>query len=205
MLVQKLDANGTQVWLTPIASAFNERAYGVVDGQDGAVIVAGFMRQGHDAGENDDGLVVKIDADGTELWRTTIGTDEAADRIYGVASDGAGGAFVTGYTSGVLAGERTNAGDKDAILARIDTAGAVLWATQFGSTGEDKGFAVSAAADGGVYVGGSAATPYRDNQVLAAMTAGLQNSTAPARQFGPNNLAPWRMTRFPVWSLPSPV
>ncbi|WP_158253348.1 esterase family protein [Cryobacterium sp. N19] len=32
VLVQKHDANGAQVWFTPIASAFNERAYGVVDG-----------------------------------------------------------------------------------------------------------------------------------------------------------------------------
>ncbi|WP_158253349.1 hypothetical protein [Cryobacterium sp. N19] len=138
------------------------------------------MRQGHDAGENDDGLVVKIDADGTELWRTTFGSDAPADRIYGVASDGAGGAFVTGYTCGVLVGERTNAGDKDAILARIHTAGAVLWSTQFGSTSEDKGFAVSAAADSGVYVGGTAGNVLPGQSSDGAMTAGLQNSTAPA-------------------------
>ena len=156
VLVQKLDANGNQVWLAPIASGLNERAYGVVDAQGGAVIVAGFMRQGHDAGENDDAFLVKFDSDGTELWRTTFGSESATDRLYGVTSDGAGGAFVTGYTSGVLGSGAVKAGDKDAILARVAGNGGVLWSTQFGSFGEDKGFAVSAADDGGVYVGGTA-------------------------------------------------
>ncbi|TFD54255.1 hypothetical protein E3T46_00930 [Cryobacterium sp. Hh11] len=96
IVVQKLDANGDQVWLTPIASGLNERAYGIVDAEDGAVIVAGFMRQGHDAGENDDGLLVKLDVNGREIWRTTLGSESAPDRLYAVASDGAGGAFVTG-------------------------------------------------------------------------------------------------------------
>jgi hypothetical protein len=160
ILVQKLDSSGAQEWLTPIATALNERAYGVVDGEDGAVIIAGFVRQGHDAGENDDGFVVKLDANGEELWRTTIGSESAPDRLYGVAPDGSGGAFVTGYTSGVVAGptdeDAVNAGDKDVIVARISDSGVIVWSQQFGGSGEDKGFAVSAARDGGVYVGGNA-------------------------------------------------
>ena len=160
ILVQKLDSSGAQEWLTSIATALNERAYGVVDGEDGAVIIAGFVRQGHDAGENDDGLVVKLDANGEELWRTTIGSESAPDRLYGVTSDGSGGAFVTGYTSGVVTGptneDVVNAGDKDAIVARVSASGSILWSQQFGGSGEDKGLAVSAAADGGVYVGGNA-------------------------------------------------
>jgi hypothetical protein len=103
---------------------------------------------------------VKLDANGTELWRTIIGSESAVDRLYGVASDGARGAFVTGYTAGALGGPgndgAVNAGDKDAILAHVDANGAVVWSQQFGSSGEDKGFAVSAAVDGAVYVGGTA-------------------------------------------------
>ncbi|MGO4104441.1 alpha/beta hydrolase-fold protein [Leifsonia sp. YAF41] len=153
VVVQKLDSTGKQVWVTPIATALNERSYGVVDGGNGSAIIAGFMRQNHNGGSNDDALTVKLDADGTELWRTTFGSESAADRVYGVASDTKGGAFLTGYTSGTLPGG-TSAGDKDAIVAHVDAAGTVLFATQFGSTGEDKGFAVAASADGGVYVGG---------------------------------------------------
>lgn len=156
ILVQKLDAAGSQEWVTPIATPLNDRAYGIVDALGGAAITAGFVRQDHaGASQNDDALIVKISGDGAVQWNTTFGAASAADRIYGVASDGAGGAFVTGYTSGAIDGG-TSAGDKDVIVAHVDATGAVLWATQFGSTGEDKGFAAVAAPDGGVYVGGTA-------------------------------------------------
>ncbi len=155
IVVQKLDADQQQLWLTPIATSLNERAYGVVEAENEAVITAGFMRQNHAQGENDDGLVVKLGESGNELWRTTFGSESAADRVYGVASDGAGGAFVTGYSSGAIPGG-ANAGDKDAVVAHIDATGAVVWATQFGSSGEDKGFAIAAGTDGSVYVAGTA-------------------------------------------------
>ena len=156
IFVQSLDAAGTQRWVTPVATALNERAYGVVDGSGGASIVGGYVRQDHTgASQNDDALAVKLAGDGTVQWRTAFGAETAADRVYGIAADGAGGAFVTGYTSGAIAGG-TSAGDKDVIVARLDATGAVVWSTQFGSSGEDKGFAVAAAPDGGVYVGGTA-------------------------------------------------
>lgn len=156
ILVQSLDATGAQKWVTAVATALGERAYGIVDGENGASIVGGYMRQDHaGASQNDDALAVKLSDDGSVQWQTTFGSDAAADRLYGIAADGAGGAFVTGYTSGAIAGG-TTAGDKDAIVAHIDATGAVLWATQFGSSGEDKGFAVAAAPNGGVYVGGTA-------------------------------------------------
>ena len=156
ILVQSVDAAGDQTWVTAVATTLNERAYGIVDGTAGASIVGGYVRQDHPgASQNDDGLVVKLAADGAVQWRTTFGADAAADRVYGIASDGAGGAFVAGYTSGTIVGG-TSAGDKDAMVAHVDAAGAVLWATQFGSSGEDKAFTVAAAPNGGVYVGGTA-------------------------------------------------
>lgn len=155
ILLQKLAANGTQEWMTPIATPLNDRAYGVVDGAGGAIITAGFQRRDHAGAQNDDALVMKVADDGTELWRTTFGSSAAADRVYGVASDGLGGAFVTGYTSGVLP-SGVSAGDKDAIVGHISADGTVDWASQFGGSGEDKGFAVTRAPDGGVFVGGTA-------------------------------------------------
>ena len=122
--------------------------------------MAGFVRRGHASRENDDGLVVKLDAHGTELWCTTLGSESAADRLYGVASHGAGGAFVTAYSSGLQGGpgaiKAVNAGREDTVVAHLDGDGAVTWSHQFGSSGEDKGFAVSAAPDGDVFIGGRA-------------------------------------------------
>ncbi|WP_169799983.1 alpha/beta hydrolase-fold protein [Herbiconiux solani] len=156
ILVQSRAADGSVSWTTPVATALNERAYGVVDGGDGAVITAGYQRRDHAGAQNDDLLAVKLDASGSVLWTATAGDPGAADRAYGVASDGAGGAYLAGYTSGSAAGT-PSAGDKDALVTHVGADGVLDWATQFGSPGEDKAFSVSVAPDGTVYAGGTAA------------------------------------------------
>lgn len=155
ILVQRLDADGQTQWTTPIASPLNERSYGVVDGGDGSVIVGGYQRLDHSGAQNDDMLAVKLSADGAVLWSTSLGDPGAADRAYGVASDGRGGAYLAGYTSGSVGGA-TSAGDKDALVAHVDASGAVTWTTQIGSSGEDKAFGIAVLASGDVAVGGTA-------------------------------------------------
>ncbi|ARJ06431.1 hypothetical protein GCM10010988_16770 [Cnuibacter physcomitrellae] len=155
ILVQRLDADGQAQWTTPIASPLNERSYGVVDGGDGSVIVGGYQRIDHAGAQNDDMLAVKVSADGEVLWTATLGDPGAADRAYGVASDGRGGAYLAGYTSGSVGGA-TSAGDKDALVAHVDASGAVTWTTQVGSSGEDKAFGIAVLASGDVAVGGTA-------------------------------------------------
>ncbi|MCS5718417.1 alpha/beta hydrolase-fold protein [Herbiconiux sp. CPCC 205763] len=156
VLVQKFSADGTSEWVTPLATALNERMYGVVSGGgDGSVITAGYQRTDHAGAQNDDAFAAKIGPRGSVLWSTAFGDPAAADRAYGVTADGQGGAFLAGYSSGVV-GDGAPAGDKDAVVAHVDAAGAVTWSAQFGSPGEDKAFAAAPAPDGGVYVGGTA-------------------------------------------------
>ncbi len=69
-----------------------------------------------------------------------------ADRGYAIATDSAANVYVTGYTRGNLAA--TNQGDKDIYIAKLDPAGNQLWLQQFGSTGEDKAWGISATGDG---------------------------------------------------------
>lgn len=151
--------DGSVVWHHSIATAANDRAYGVVAGADGASILAGYTRGdldgAHPSGASDDGFVAAVDADGRRAWTVQAGDAAAADRFYAVAPDGAGGAYVAGYTSGSFAGE-PGAGDKDAVVARVSGAGEVVWSRQLGGAGEDKALAVAVAPDGSVWVGGSA-------------------------------------------------
>ncbi|WP_440710941.1 alpha/beta hydrolase-fold protein [Herbiconiux sp. YIM B11900] len=156
VLVQQLAADGSSSWVTPLATALNERMYGVVSGgDDGSAITAGYQRGDHDGAQNDDVFAAKLGPDGTVLWSTTLGDPVAADRAYGVTADGAGGAFLAGYTSGTV-GDGVPAGDKDILIAHLDASGEVAWTSRFGSPGEDKAFAAAPAPDGGVYVGGTA-------------------------------------------------
>jgi enterochelin esterase-like enzyme len=155
IVLQRFAADGSQAWATRIGSALDQRAYGVVPSDGESVIAAGYSKVDHAGAVNDDVLVARAGSDGAVLWTSTLGSASAADRAYGVSSDGAGGAYLAGYTSGALDAE-TSAGDKDAMVSRVDADGRLVWAHQFGSAGEDKAFAASLAPDGGVYVAGTA-------------------------------------------------
>jgi enterochelin esterase-like enzyme len=155
IVLQRFATDGSEVWSSAIASALDDRAYGVVASADDSVIVGGYSKRDHGGAVNDDTLAARVGADGGVLWQASIGSAAAADRAYGVAADGAGGAYLAGYTSGTLEGE-SSAGDKDAMVTRVDADGRVVWSHQFGSTGEDKAFAAALAADGGVYLAGTA-------------------------------------------------
>jgi enterochelin esterase-like enzyme len=150
---------GTKLWTKEFGTAGVDRAYGLQLDPAGHPVVVGYTKgnlDGNHAGNtSDDVFVAKYAPNGDREWVTQIGASTVADRGYGVAVDGAGSIYVTGYTRGVLAGPG-NLGDKDVYLLRLaPTGGAPTWITQFGTAGEDKGMAV-AAGGGGVYVGGMA-------------------------------------------------
>lgn len=156
VFVQRRDASGAVMWTSQVATGANDRAYGIVPHGAGGLIVAGYTRSDDTGapGTSDQVFAAALDADGQQQWITRFGDEGAADRAYAVASDGAGGAYLAGYTGGSAAAP--NAGDKDVLVLRIGDDGTTLWAHQFGSTGEDKGQGVSLAADGGAYVTGIA-------------------------------------------------
>ncbi|MBD8078619.1 esterase [Cellulosimicrobium arenosum] len=156
-LVVRRDADGDEIWRHAVATTADDRAYGVVPGPDGGTIAAGYTRGDldgqHGGTTHDDGYVVGLTADGDRAWTVQTGDPAAADRFYAVASDGEGGAYVAGYTSGAI-GDTPSAGDKDAVLGRVAADGTLRWLRQLGGAGEDKALAVAVAPDGAVYVGG---------------------------------------------------
>lgn len=175
MVIQKRDKQGVVQWNHPIGTAANERSYGLVASTNGATITAGYTRGDldgqHPSGTSDDAFVAAISTTGERLWTTQFGSEDKAERIYGLTSGPDGGVYVTGYTSGVVAGE-VNAGDKDVFVALLDAQGEVQWIRQFGGPGEDKGNAVASAPDGGVYVAGIAGGPL-PNSTHAGSGAGF--------------------------------
>jgi hypothetical protein len=88
-----------------------------VDG-DGNVLVVGSSREGE---ADADGLLVKLDSEGTEVWRRTYdsGADED-DYFHGVAADPWDAVVVTGGTSHSL-------GDWGAFVRKFNADGDVLW------------------------------------------------------------------------------
>lgn len=89
----------------------------------------------------------------TVEWIRQLGTGRHEDSL-GVTADALGNVYVSGETRGALGG--VNAGGSDAFITKYDAAGTQRWRTkQFGTSGEDHGYGISADGLGNVYVTGS--------------------------------------------------
>ncbi len=136
VFVSKYGADGVVQWTRQFGTTQNDVSRGIsVDGlgnvfisgsTDGVLAGAGFGFR--------NAFVTKYAADGSLLWVRQLDSG-VVDEGGGVAADGLGGAYVTGWTWGDLAG--TNAGDSDVFISRFGADGSLLWTRPFGTDRED--------------------------------------------------------------------
>jgi hypothetical protein len=107
-----------------------------------------------------DVFLAKYDPAGEVLWVVGAGgTNE--DFGGGVAVDGAGNSYITGYFSGTASFGSTNrvslsaVGSSDIFVAKYDGSGNLLWVRQAGGTGADSGGGIAVDTGGNIYVSGS--------------------------------------------------
>jgi hypothetical protein len=89
-------------------------------------------------------------------WAKRMG-GASGDRGYGVALDGGGNAYVTGWFDGTAdfgSYSLTSAGDEDIFVTKLDSGGTVQWAKRMGGTSFDYGFGIAVDGDGDAYVTG---------------------------------------------------
>ncbi len=108
--------------------------------------------QGHENLGRQDGFVVKVAPDGSEVWTDQFGTDQY-DYAGGVSTDAAGDIYVVGTTLGTLGSTRV--GGYDAFIRKYAADGEVLCTTQYGTAAADSAVAVAVDAMGNVFVAGS--------------------------------------------------
>jgi hypothetical protein len=75
------------------------------------------------------------------------------DRALGIASDSIGNVYITGYTNGNLDGE-TNAGGRDAFIAKYDSSGVRKWTRLLGTSLDDVGAGIAVDSNDNVYITG---------------------------------------------------
>jgi len=85
-------------------------------------------------------------------WIRQFGTS-GHDHSNAMTLDGNGNLYVTGYTGGTFSGQKSSGG-ADAYLAKYDRHGQQQWVRQFGSSGNDYGFALATDGSGNLYVSG---------------------------------------------------
>lgn len=112
-----------------------------------------------------DAFVTKVNAAGSTLLFSTYLGSNVFDFGYGIALDGAGAAYVTGYTSGrnfpTVNAIRANfaGGNYDAFVSKIKADGSSLeYSTYLGGAGDDLGFAIAIDAAGSAWVTGQTAS-----------------------------------------------
>ncbi|WP_083883620.1 S8 family serine peptidase [Spirulina subsalsa] len=99
-----------------------------------------------------DAWVAQFTGDGVSEWKRLLGT-ELADRATGVATDGEGNVYITGYTDGALGELHGEAGGRDGFVAMYNRDGAYQWAVQLGTVRNDVSHAI-ALGENAVYVAG---------------------------------------------------
>jgi hypothetical protein len=161
VLVAKLDSGGSLVWNTFLGGSGSDEGTAIAVGEDGSVYVTGRSYGGtwgtpiRPFTALSDGFVARLNSSsGALIWNTFLGGPDN-DYGYGLALDGNGNVYMTGYSNsswGVPVHPYT--ADSDAYVARLNSSGTLIWHTFLGGTDADSGYGIAVDGSGNVYVVG---------------------------------------------------
>jgi hypothetical protein len=149
----KYGSSGNLTWSRTVNTMTADIAGGVAIDNLGNVFLSG-STLGNVGGANvggDDIFVRKYDSSGNLLWSRQVGSS-GDEFVMSMAASSNGSIFITGYTTGNLAG--LNAGSRDAFLLKYDGSGNLLWSRQFGTSTVDNPDSVAVDASGNAYIAG---------------------------------------------------
>ncbi|MBI4310832.1 MAG: SBBP repeat-containing protein [Chloroflexi bacterium] len=153
--LSRYDPSGSELWTRQFGTSTEDSGSGVSADNVGNVYLVGYTTgtlPGQISAGNTDAFLSKYDASGAPLWTRQFGSGQD-DYGYGVAADSFGNVYVAGWTGGTLP-LQASAGGADAFLRKYDASGNVVWTSQFGTSGNDAGYSVSADNFGNVYIVG---------------------------------------------------
>jgi hypothetical protein len=140
----RTDDSGATAWEQTFGGAGKDRAFCVLETQDGGFIVVG------DTDDNGSGTglwLIKTDASGIRMWDRTFG-GSSRDRGRSVQETQDGGYIIAGSTMSY------SAGAYDAWLIKTNANGDTVWTRTFGGTGDDIANSVQQTQDGGYIITG---------------------------------------------------
>jgi hypothetical protein len=154
--LSKYSDAGSLIWARQLGTAAGDYSQGVSGDRFGNAFVAGYTVGGSLGGPSFgmyDAFIAKYDGAGNRLWTRQLGTAQN-DGVHAVSADSLGNVYISGWSGGNLGGP--NAGNIDAMIAKYDGDGNLLWTRQLGSASEDTSYGVSANGFGSVFITGSA-------------------------------------------------
>jgi hypothetical protein len=148
------------VWNTFLGGSEDDEGEGITVDGSGNVYVAGYSGatwgspvRAYTGGN--DAFVAKLDSTGALVWNSFLG-GSGEDRGIGIAVDGSGNVYITGYSDDTW-------GDPvlifsipyEAFAAKLDSAGSLTWNTFLCGDGNDYGYGIAVDGSGNIYVTGT--------------------------------------------------
>lgn len=174
IFVLKLDASGNHVWAKKLGGANNEVGNSIAVDGNGNVYTTGYFEGTVDfdpgtatynltsPGGNSDAFICKLNSSGNFVWAKKIG-DTNLEEGLGIAVDGSGNVYTTGYFSSTNTDFDPGAGTftinpggfNDAYISKLDVNGNFVWAKAFSGPNYEVGNAIAVDGAGNVYTTGS--------------------------------------------------
>ncbi|MFX0161857.1 MAG: hypothetical protein ACFE68_00785, partial [Candidatus Hodarchaeota archaeon] len=127
----------------------NEKGYWVEQTSDGGYIIMGYR---YDPLGDQNGWLIKVDANGEKEWTSGFGSPFGDDVGYCVKETSDGGYIVTGYRTD---GDSFTGYIVNAMLSKRSSNGYSLWSKSFGGSEDDMGYSVDQTSDGGYILVGA--------------------------------------------------
>jgi len=164
IFVAKIDSSGNWLWANNAGGSYQDRVRGITIDDNGNSYVTGSFQGTATFGTytiasngDDDIFVAKIDSNGNWLWATNAGGSYSGIG-YGITIDDAGNNYVTGAFEGTATfGSYTfsNSGNVGIFVAKIDSNGNWLWATDAGGSYSGIGYGITIDDAGNNYITGT--------------------------------------------------
>jgi len=164
LFVARLDPAGDVLWAKRFGGPNIEIGWRVTVDAAGDILAAGKLDGPTDFGGGPlqtaagfDVFLLKLAPNGQHLWSAVYGS-VSTDDVRDVTTDGAGAIIFTGSTYQSIdfgGGPVCGAGQDDAYLVKLDSAGAHLWSACFGGSSNDQGTGVAIDSGGNIVAAGT--------------------------------------------------
>lgn len=165
--IVKIDASGNLQWEKSFGFPGIDRAFSVVQTNDGGYFITGFLDVTASNGDGNDNKTffekhgvgefwgIKLDASGNTEWRRYFGgTDN--DRSYDAVQTEDGGYLMIGSSESVDFDITNSQGSYDFWLVKVNSEGTKIWEKSFGGTEIDVAYAIASDGNGKYVIVGDA-------------------------------------------------
>lgn len=163
VLLMKTDSNGSELWKKTFSlGSGNDVGADVRATEDGGFVIAGKTES--KSGSGSDVLLLKADAEGSELWNKTFSFGPGNDIGVSVMQNKDGGYTIAGYTN-------STSSSYDALLMKTDSNGNKLWNKTYSlGSGDDVSGDVREIKDGYIMAGRTSSKGTGSEDVLFIKT-----------------------------------